>query len=92
VHLLDSGVADRDPDGFLIGFEYPCLEFDAVRLDIFMGFNIHLSHDSLPFLEGLLIEGYPDFALWRNQMIEQAQRLPFPTLNHSFPKTPIKKA
>jgi hypothetical protein len=57
-----------------------------------MGFNIDLSHNSLSFLEGLLVERYPDFALWRNQMIEQAQGLAFSLLFHSFPKTPIKKA
>jgi len=93
VHFLDPlTVGKRYPHGFLVGLEHPCFHLDSFALNVFVSFNIDLSYDRLSFCKSCLVESYPDFTLWRNQMIEQTQGLSFPTLNHRFPKTRIKKA
>src|SRR5260370_30476452 len=82
VHFLNPlTVGKRYPHGFLVGLEHPCFHLDSFTLNVFVSINIDLSYDRLSFCKGCLVESYPDFTLWRNQMIEQTQRLSFPTLN-----------
>lgn len=80
VHFLNSlTVGKRYPNGFLVGLEHSCFNLDSFALNVFVSFNIDLTHYSLSFRKGCFVESYPDFTLWRDQMIEQTQRLPFPT-------------
>jgi len=93
MHFLDSLIVGKShPNRFLVGLEHSCFHRDSFTLYVLVSFNVDLSYDCFSFRKGRLVESYPDFTLWRDQMIEQSQRLPFLTLNHSFPKTPIKKA
>jgi hypothetical protein len=85
-------VGKRNPNRFLVSLEHSCFHGDSFALYVLVSFDVDLSNDPFSFSKGRLVKSYPDFALWRYQMIEQTQRLTFPTLNHSVPKTPIKKA
>src|SRR5260370_32139726 len=79
LHFLDPlTVGKRYPHGFLVGLEHSCFHLDSFALNVFVSVNIDLSYNRLSFSKGWLVESYPDFTLWRNQMIEQAQGLSFP--------------
>lgn len=79
VHFLDPlTVGKCYPHWFLVGLEHSCFHMDSFALNVFVSFNIDLSHDSLSFCKGCLVESYPDFTFRRDQMIEQTQRLPLP--------------
>jgi hypothetical protein len=66
VHLLNPLIVGKGhPHGFLVGFEDSGFYLDAVRLDVFVSFNTDSPNNGFSFLEGWLVEGYPDFTLWR---------------------------
>ncbi len=72
VHFLNALVVDGYPDGLFETLEDPSFKLDTVRLNILVRVNVDLSDDWLSLLESSLVKGDPDFALWGNEMIEQA--------------------
>ena len=63
--LLEPLVIQGDPYHLFPSLEDPSLDNDPFALNVFVGFNVHLANDCLPFYESRLVKNDPDFALWR---------------------------